>query len=464
MHSGRSGEPPARVWLFYIALFLNLGGSALAGLTRFLGIPWLALLSTLVWLIWFALIFTVAMPSADGRLATIHRWFKPLSKMLLAVIAVFAAIEIAGVALAYFGPAPLRNTSLATSIRHSFEPADAMALTQQATENLLDGKNPYTSANIITALDSSPAAFDKTTPLDTGAFAGDFPYPSTEQLKKEWQTALTDPAHPPAELESHQSYPAGSFLLVAPFMAAGIKDIRIAYVLIMLPTLAYTLWRIRPGWRIYFALAVALSVEMWNAVGGGDTSLLVFPFLLLAWLLRERHLWLSALAMGVAIATKQVAWFFLPFYLVFVLRAAGFKKAVGVLSISAAVFAAFNLPFIVMNAGAWLNSVAAPMRDAVFPDGVGLITLVTSGILHITAPGLFAALELLAGIVCLVWYYGNCRRLPHTALALALVPFFFAWRSLWNYFYYADIVLLAAILIEAQKTFTASSAEKSDMI
>jgi hypothetical protein len=446
-------EPPPRVWLFFIAIALNLAGSALAGLTHFLGIPWLVLASTIFWIIWFACIFAIAIPATDQKLNGVLRWLKPAAGTIIAMLALFAIVEAIGLAVIYVNPGGgIANSATAQSVKHSFEPADAMALTQQATQNLLDGKNPYTSANIITALDVSPDAFDKVTPLYKGSFSQAFPYPTDAQLRNLWDTAITSPNDVPIELETHQNYPAGSFLLLAPFMAIGIKDIRIAFVLLALPALAYAAWRIKPGLRVYFVLGAILSIEIWNAVGGGDTSLLYFPFLLLAWLLMRRNIWLSALCMGVAIATKQVAWFFLPFYLILILRTLGWSRAVSALGIAGAVFAAFNLPFVIINPGAWLSSVSAPMRDGMFPEGVGIITLVSGGLLHITSSTIFSILEVTAAIVSLVWYCHNCRRYPHTGLVLALVPLFFAWRSMWNYFYYVDIILLAAVLIENHET------------
>jgi hypothetical protein len=50
-------------------------------------------------------------------------------------------------------------------------------------------------------------------------------------------------------------------------------------------------------------------------------------------------------------------------------------------------------------------------------------------------------------VLAIVWYYFNCRRYPDTALVLSVLPLFFAWRSLWGYFFYFDIIMLAAILI-----------------
>ena len=93
---------------------------------------------------------------------------------------------------------------------------------------------------------------------------------------------------------------------------------------------------------------------------------------------------------------------------------------------------------------------SAPLRDNLFPEGVGLVTLVTSGVLHTTSQAVFTALEGTTAASGLVWYYRNCRRYPHTALMLAILSLFFAWRSNWNYFYYADVVLLAAVLLETR--------------
>ena len=253
----------------------------------------------------------------------------------------------------------------------------------------------------------------------------------------------------PQEIESHQSYPAGSFLLATPFLALGIRDIRIVYILLALPALAYITSLIKPGLRIYFILGTALSLEIWSAVAGGDTSMLYFPFLLLSWVLLPRKIWISALCMGIAIATKQVAWYFLPFYIILILQRYGFKKSVLTAVLAAGVFCALNLPFVFLNPGAWFASVAAPLRDSLFPEGVGLVTIVTSSLVHMTSQTMFSSLEGIAAVLGLVWYYRNCARYPHTALILAFLPLFFAWRSNWNYFYYADIILLAVVLVEA---------------
>jgi len=447
--TSRKTRPPPRIWLFFIAILINLAGSALAGLSHFLGLPWFALIATLVCLVWFGVIFAIAIPGTDDKLEKNLKWLRPFAKTIIATLAIVTVLGIIGVVAIFLSLSSTGESSLVKSIKHSFEPADAMALTQQAANNLLDGKNPYTSSNIITALNSSSDAFDKMTPLFRGSFSNDFPYPTADQLRSVWDQSIKMPDIVPQEIESHQSYPAGSFLLATPFLALGIRDIRIVYILLALPALAYITSLIKPGLRIYFILGTALSLEIWSAVAGGDTSMLYFPFLLLSWVLLPRKIWISALCMGIAIATKQVAWYFLPFYIILILQRYGFKKSVLTAVLAAGVFCALNLPFVFLNPGAWFASVAAPLRDSLFPEGVGLVTIVTSSLVHMTSQTMFSSLEGIAAVLGLVWYYRNCARYPHTALILAFLPLFFAWRSNWNYFYYADIILLAVVLVEA---------------
>lgn len=457
-------NPPRRIWLFFIAILINLISSAFTGLAHYLNLPLLALFATITCLVWFAMIFAIAIPATENKLEIVLNWLKPLARAVIALLAIVTALEIIGIALVFLGPPGLGESSLGKSIKHSFEPADAMALTQQASYNLLDGKNPYTSSNIITALNSSTTAFDKITPLFKGSFLSGFPYPNADQLRTLWEESIITPGLVPQEIETHQSYPAGSFLLAAPFLALGIHDIRIVYVLLALPAIAYVTRLIKPGFRIYFILGTALSLEIWNAVAGGDTSLLYFPFLLLAWVLLPRRIWISALCMGIAIATKQVAWYFLPFYIILILQRYGFKKSFLTAFLAAGVFSTLNIPFILMNPGAWFASVAAPLRDNLFPEGVGIITIVTSGLVHLTSQTVFSLLEGVTAILCLIWYYRNCSRYPNTALVLAFLPLFFAWRSNWNYFYYADIVLLAAVLLEAPKSKPGVNSELQELL
>jgi uncharacterized membrane protein len=151
--------------------------------------------------------------------------------------------------------------------------------------------------------------------------------------------------------------------------------------------------------------------------------------------------------MGLAVATKQTAWFFVPFYIILLFRTQGIKKMLAAMSIITFIFIITNLPFIIAAPKLWIASILSPMADPMFPLGSGLISLVTSGILQIQSAFPFTILEGIAFVTAILWYWRYCRRYPQTGIVLAIIPLFFAWRSLFSYFFYVDIILLAYIMV-----------------
>jgi hypothetical protein len=99
------------------------------------------------------------------------------------------------------------------------------------------------------------------------------------------------------------------------------------------------------------------------------------------------------------------------------------------------------------------------MTDPLFPVGSGLIVLVTSGLTNIQSSLLFTVLEVIAFIAAAFWYFRNCVRFPAVGPVLALIPLFFAWRSLFSYFFYVDIIVLAYILVNEK-----NNQEKSEIL
>jgi hypothetical protein len=53
----------------------------------------------------------------------------------------------------------------------------------------------------------------------------------------------------------------------------------------------------------------------------------------------------------------------------------------------------------------------------------------------------YTSLEALAMLFCIAWYWRICKSRPEAALLLAVLPLFFAWRSLPSYFYCAALPL-----------------------
>jgi hypothetical protein len=452
--AGFSDLPP-RVLLFFAILVIKLPLWWLSTSELFVRNPSAHMLPGFLWLIWFALLFLMAMPQTDQLLPSIFPLFRKtasvlsIAALLLAVIGGFSLVAPAAIARVTSQVPVLRQHEAwlnTTGILGGY--VDSTALVHQASRNLVRGENPYQSANIVEALDGFNVLGDGPTPLRRGAFAESFPYPSTSLVKEVWDSTKAAPSSPlPAEFESKLCYPAGSFLVLAPFTLAGVTDMRLACLVLTLAALAVTILLLPKRFRLVFAIAALASMEIWFAIAFGETGPSFFAFVLLAWVLRKKHPWWAALLMGIAVTVKQQAWFLAPFFLIELYQTSGPRRLVKTASVIGGVFLVTNLPFLVQDPALWMNSVAAPMTDPLFPAGVGMVSLVTSGLLDIRSPLVFTFAEGAVLIGSLVWYFRNCGRYPNTAPLLAMLPLFFAWRSLSSYFMQMDILMLAGIML-----------------
>jgi hypothetical protein len=442
---------PPRIWLFAVTVALKLP-LCLVSETTWYTEPVARTLLMLSWPIWFGLLFLVAMPETDLFLSHHLRWFK---KAALGTTAALLILSVAGL-LALIAPAVTArmfswSPAIQSRIQHSGvfgHYTDGPALVSQAATNLLKGENPYSTANIVEAYQKDPAAWWLPTPLQTGDFSRSFPFPSEELRKQVWGRALEDRSPVPVELESRLCYPAGSFLLVAPFMSAGVQDLRVIYLILMLAALAVTTALLPSRSRLFFILGALMSIELWYEVANAELMIGAFIFLLPAWILRQRHPWWAVVLVGIAVCIKHQAWLVACFFLIEILRNHGWRTFLGRAGILAGIFLAVNLPFLLQDPRLWLTSVTAPMVDPMFPLGIGFSTLVYEGFLDGRWPVAFAVLEAAGFTAAFVWYYRNCRRYPQTGPLLAVVPLFFAWRSLTQYFLYVDILILAGVLAD----------------
>ncbi|AKG53880.1 hypothetical protein DGWBC_1228 [Dehalogenimonas sp. WBC-2] len=441
-----------RVSLFFISLIAKAAYSALSG-DSFSASQTKSAWGVLFWILWFVMLWLVTLPQTDIYFERFSRQLKFVARSSVIVSAV-VCIAIAG---SYFGlkadiihaadfPEPIGSlfSSLETQPRYS----DGAALTFQATESIINGENPYAQSNVVTAMNQFDGPFINLTPLQEGRFSEVFPYPSQTQLADIWAEAQLNTETVPVELETRLNYPAGSFLLTAPFVLAGVDTLQVILIIFMLIAVIYALWRIPGEHKLIFGLAVLISMELWiSGFIGLDKRVLIFPFMLIGWLLIPERPKIAMALLGVAAAAFQTAWFLLPFALIFAYHRWGLKKAAQGAVITIGVFLAFNLPFVFADPELWLSSVLAPMTDSLYPMGVGLAGLVESGILQIETSTLFTILEAAALAGGLLWYFLRGRNFPETGLLLSILPLFFAWRSLSDYFFYVDLIVLASLLL-----------------
>lgn len=311
---------------------------------------------------------------------------------------------------------------------------DGTSLDTNAAILLLQGRNPYTDSNMPDLLRRFYILPSWTTPLREGQLANRLDYPSDAELQSVLNTSLKAGDVP--EFEAKTDYPALSFLTLVPFVMIGNYNVLPFYLFcyVLLVIVAWSLARpeIRP-WVLLLAIA---NVPMLSSTRGGNLDILCFLFVVLAWWLRN-HRWSSAVYFGLAMASKQIAWFFAPFYLILIWRNYGFKEAIHRMAIASGLGLLINLPFIMWDWKAWVIGMMAPMSDPMFPLGVGLINLSATDLLPYFPQTVYTLLEGLAMLLMLVWYWHLCRKRPEAAMMLAVLPLFFAWRSLPSYFYCA---------------------------
>ncbi|MGZ6392304.1 MAG: hypothetical protein ACXWQZ_23945, partial [Ktedonobacterales bacterium] len=197
----------------------------------------------------------------------------------------------------------------------------------------------------------------------------------------------------------------------------------------------------------WVGLLILADLPLLNAAVGGVLDVFYILLLFVAWRWWRQPV-LSTVFLGLAIAAKQLAWFFLPFYAIYIWRERGWREALTRLAGAGGVFAVINEPFILNDPRAWLAGVLAPQVDPMFPLGNGIVGLSVSGLLPLAPSAVYTALFGLAIRVCIAWYWRFGRSMPEVALLLAVLPLFFAWRSLTTYFYFVALPTVVLLIYE----------------
>ena len=382
-----------------------------------------------------ALAVVAAMPvSAPAAIARLYARVRPL-----ALVGALLLLFVTGLALINTARLILFTTPA------SYYVTDVVGFTDECARLTLAGHNCYTSATgFVEALRRFPHVTPS--PLRGAVFGEGGDYPNHNVVSAVEQRYLRDPSAMPDAFDSRTltSYPALSFLLYAPLVWLGLPDILLLHLLVFVALAVWLVRRAPPGERVWttLALSAALPLLLYSLIA--DTEVVALAFLLVAWRSRDRR-WVSGIALGLGCAFRQYCWFFAPFFLLDTLMRHGWREALRRAGITLGAFLLPNLPYLIASPGAWWTSLWLPIAEPLFPLGVGLVALSKGHLLPYGPTSLYTALEVAALLACL-WAQWRWRAYLQEAVPLlALIPLFFAWRSLPNYFAIVPLLALFAV-------------------
>jgi hypothetical protein len=355
-------------------------------------------------------------------------------------------------------------TNGALLLQHPLDPAiydsDAAAFVHYQAEDVLHGINPYTdTTGFWQAVAQFPAA--GATPLQRGQFAQQAFSPSDQVVTALLHIYLRNPtqAGPEFDPATLHSYPAGAFLLTIPFIWAGLPSTQPLYALALLLLFGLLAWWTPKEDRWYtllllssLALAITLTLR-------SSFEVICIICLIAAWRLQyqNKHPVLAALLLGLACTVKQLAWLFVPFYLLLIVQRRGWRQTAKSAAFIALAFLLINGPFIFAAPAAWATSMLLPITEPAFPGGIGLITLAQGGLLPLFPGWVFVLLEIGTYLALLAWYSTQLKPGQHSGkhastagglgLFLAPLPLFLASRSLISYTMFLPVLALAAVLL-----------------
>jgi hypothetical protein len=333
--------------------------------------------------------------------------------------------------------------------------SDMLSLTHVNAQLVLSGHNPYASD---AAFRGAFARFSSAlgTPLRGPVFGTGFDPPSPAHIAAVQRQYVRMPASVRGAFDPRtlHSYPALSFLLYVPVLWAGLPNILPVHLLVYLLLFAWLVWMMPTGLRRWGALTALAATPVVVASLIESNEIVCVALLLLAWEYRRRG-WLGAILLGLACAYKQYAWGFVPFFAVDAVLADGWRETVWRGAIALGAFLLPNGPFLVASPLAWFMSLWLPVSEPLFPQGMGVIALSLGHLLPYGPPALYALLEVAALGVALAAAIRWRMHLGAAVLVLALIPLFFAFRSIPSYFAFAPWLALYAVHCRAVPRQTA---------
>ncbi|MHB8361807.1 MAG: glycosyltransferase 87 family protein, partial [Thermoplasmataceae archaeon] len=282
---------------------------------------------------------------------------------------------------------------------------DEIAVSTFAAKLFLEGKDPYSNANMAPVFSTyfRPAGY---TPTLFGGVMNTLIYPGMSVL-----------VFIPVVLLKLPNY---SMLLVFSMIAfAGVF---------------YEYYKKKMVDLIPFlAVMIAIAAAIFGFSMGGTTDILWITFLIFAYLTRKNP-WLSGIFFGLSLSSKQTPIVILPFFLYFMYKENGSKhSSIPKFIIGGAVsFMATNLPFILMSPTDWLRNVLVAAYQPIIGVGIGFSEPSFIGMVNI--PSIFFTTMFVAvAIFFFIAYVRYFDLLKYAFFAFPMIIFLFNYRVFVNY-------------------------------
>ncbi len=394
----------AAVGLFYP--ILKSGGEIIA-------VPSMGLAAILLTALDLGLICAIAAARDEATLERLDRWLLAVGLLTLAAWAGANLAHMAGYS------------------------TDEAAFVQSATSLFIHGHDPY-GANLLPSLSQYAVPESFWTYTMSGGVVSTFGYPAVPLLVTAPFVALT---------HDGQAVPIAD--TVALLVATGL-------MFAALPR----------RWRSMAVLVcVGVPVLPGLAIAGDTVIIMVAALTAVAWSWRAtgrggrlgRGGVGRACALGLALATNQLAWFIASFVLVGIYltrrQELGGRPALGVVArygaIAATTFLLVDAPFVLWDPEAWLSGILAPLSQHALPYGQGLVGL--SVFLRIGGGALsaYSAAAACLFLALLALYALDFRRLARCAFIFPSIALFASGRSLWIYWAALIAVVVVSVATDA---------------
>jgi hypothetical protein len=317
---------------------------------------------------------------------------------------------------------------------------DANAMAVCGARAISNGHNPYQVAELrcLRSLNLSPTL---ATPLRVGSLAKVQGYPTPAEIDAAIRSAearggtgsvFSGLGKPP--LDPAVMIPVAR----APAVARALWTLlAVAIFLGFLAVAAGSLW---PAALALFLSTYYIPGSALNFASFGNAEAIAYLLMALSLLWIRRPV-LSGVCLGLAIGSNELAFFFLPAYLLICYRLTGRLPRL----VSAALTVIIGVaPWLIRYPDA-LSAIWHNLSAPTFPLGYGPIELVLAGLLKSPPSDLMLGLTALAMALILLWGW----RRPEWRIAagvLLLSAFWLSWRSLDEYMAQIPLLALAAVL------------------